>query len=88
MRYNAVYISGNLISQELIDKLDDDSAEGQRPSDFGLESGTRVRQDIARAWTDANDYWKIFKRKLDALKETEKEQLKPETSGPFHSYPY
>lgn len=72
MRYNAVYISGNLISQELIDKLDDDSAEGQRPADFGLETGTRVRQDIARAWTDANDYWKIFKRKSDALKDTEK----------------
>ena len=72
MLYPSIYISGNIISQELIDKLDDDSAEGQRPSDFGLESGTRVRQDIARAWTDANDYWKIFKRKLDALKETEK----------------
>lgn len=72
MRYTAIYISGNLISQELIDKLDDDAYLGQRPADFGLESGTRTRQDIARAWTDANDYWKIFKRKLDALKDTER----------------
>lgn len=72
MYYPSIYISGNIISQELIDKLDDDSAEGQRPADFGLETGTRVRQDIARAWTDANDYWKIFKRKADALKDTEK----------------
>lgn len=71
MPHTAIYISGNLISAELIEKLDDDSAIGQRPSDFGLESGTRVRQDIARAWTDANDYWKIFKRKLDALTDTE-----------------
>ncbi len=72
MRLNSIFVSGNLISQELIDKLDDDNYQGQRPSDFGLESGVRTRQDIARAWTDANDYWKIFKRKLDALKDTEK----------------
>ncbi len=72
MLYPSIYTSGNLISQELIDKLDDDSYLGQRPSDFGLESGIRTRQDIARAWTDANDYWKIFKRKLDALKDTER----------------
>lgn len=72
MPYPSIYISGNLISQELIEKLDDDGYQGQRPSDFGLESGTRVRQDIARAWTDANDYWRIFKRKLDSLKDTER----------------
>lgn len=72
MPYPSIYISGNLISQELIEQLDDDSAVGQRPADFGLESGTRVRQDIARAWTDANDYWRIFKRKLESLKETER----------------
>lgn len=72
MSFTAIYISGNLISQELIEKLDDDSAIGQRPADFGLESGTRVRQEIARAWTDANDYWRIFKRKLEGLKDTER----------------
>jgi hypothetical protein len=69
MVYSSIYISGNLISQELIAKLDDEGAVGQRPADFGLDSGTRVRQEIASAWTDANDYWKIFKRKLDGLRE-------------------
>ena len=68
MVYSSIYISGNLISQELIAKLDDEGAIGQRPADFGLESGARVRQEIANAWTDANDYWKIFKRKPLLLK--------------------
>ena len=72
MIYSSIYISGNLISQELITKLDDEGAIGQRPADFGLESGARVRQEIANAWADANDYWKIFKRKLEALKDTER----------------
>lgn len=72
MVYSSIYISGNLISQELIAKLDDEGVIGQRPADFGLESGARVRQEIANAWTDANDYWKIFKRKLDGLKDTER----------------
>ena len=41
---------------------------GQKPTDFGLDSVTKVKDEIARAWADAQDYWRIFQRKLETLK--------------------
>ncbi|MCQ8104520.1 hypothetical protein NP590_10430 [Methylomonas sp. SURF-2] len=28
----------------------------------------KVKDEVARAWADAQDYWRIFQRKLDTLK--------------------
>lgn len=66
MNYPSIRIEGSILSPDLIDRLED--LPGQRPSDFGLDSGTKVKDEIARAWADAQDYWRIFQRKLDATK--------------------
>ena len=39
---------------------------GQTADNFGLAKTTKTKDEIARAWADALDYWRIFKRKLDA----------------------
>lgn len=63
MIYPSIRIEG-----AILDRLDDDDALGQRPADFGLDTGTKVKDEIARAWADAQDYWRIFQRKLETLR--------------------
>jgi hypothetical protein len=64
--YPSIRIEGAILSPDILDRLDD--AAGQRPADFGLDTGTKVKDEIARAWADAQDYWRIFQRKLETLK--------------------
>ena len=66
MNYPSIRIEGAILSPDIIDRLED--LPGQKPADFGLDSGTKVKDEIARAWADAQDYWRIFQRKLDTLK--------------------
>ena len=66
MNYPSIRIEGAILSPDIIDRLEE--LPGQKPADFGLESGTKVKDEIARAWADAQDYWRIFQRKLDTLK--------------------
>lgn len=66
MIYPSIRIEGAILSPDILDRLDD--AAGQRPTDFGLDTGTKVKDEIARAWADAQDYWRIFQRKLEALR--------------------
>ena len=44
-----------------------DELPGQRPADFGLTGSATVKDEIARAWADAQDYWRIFHRKLETM---------------------
>ena len=66
MNYPSIRIEGSILSPDILEKLDD--ANGQRPADFGLETAIKVKDEIARAWADAQDYWRIFNRKLETLK--------------------
>ena len=67
MNYPSIRIEGAILSPDILGQIED--LPGQRPSDFGLDAGTRVKDEIARAWADAQDYWRIFQRKLEAVKE-------------------
>jgi hypothetical protein len=58
--FNARYI------MDILERIED--MPGQRPADFGLDSSAKVKDEIARAWADAQDYWRIFQRKLETLK--------------------
>ena len=66
MIYPSIRIEGAILSPDIIDRLDD--VPGQRPSEFGFDSSVKVKDEIARSWADAQDYWRIFNRKLDTLK--------------------
>lgn len=66
MSYPSIRIEGNILSPDILERLED--APGQRPADFNLDTGTKVKDEIARAWADAQDYWRIFQRKLESLR--------------------
>jgi methylase of polypeptide subunit release factors len=66
MIYPSIRIEGAILSPDIVDRLDD--LAGQRPADFGLEGTAKVKDEIARAWADAQDYWRIFQRKLESVR--------------------
>ena len=66
MIYPSIRIEGSILSPDILDRLDD--LAGQRPADFGLEGTAKVKDEIARAWADAQDYWRIFQRKLESVR--------------------
>ncbi len=66
MIYPSIRIEGAILSPDILEKLED--IPGQRPVDFGLEPSVKVKEEIARAWADAQDYWRLFNRKLETLK--------------------
>lgn len=66
MNYPSIRIEGAILSPDIIDRIED--LPGQRPADFGLDGTSKVKDEIARAWADAQDYWRIFQRKLESLR--------------------
>lgn len=66
MNYPSIRIEGAILSPDILSQIEE--LPGQKPSDFGLDSGTKVKDEIARAWADAQDYWRIFQRKLESVK--------------------
>jgi type I restriction-modification system DNA methylase subunit len=67
MNYPSIRIEGAILSPDVLDNLEDKS--GQKPRDFGFDPSIKIKDEIARAWADANDYWRIFQRKIEKLKE-------------------
>ena len=66
MNYPSIRIEGAILSPDILSQIEE--LPGQKPADFGLNSGAKVKDEIARAWADAQDYWRIFQRKLEAVK--------------------
>jgi len=66
MNYPSIRIEGAILSPDLLERIED--LPGQKPVDFGLDSSMKVKDEIARAWADAQDYWRIFQRKIETLR--------------------
>jgi len=66
MNYPGIRIEGAILSPDILGHIED--LPGQKPADFGLDSSIKVKDEIVRAWADAQDYWRIFQRKLETLK--------------------
>ena len=67
MNYPSIRVEGAILSPDILGQTEE--LPGQHPSDFALDAGTRVKDEIARSWADAQDYWRIFQRKLETVRE-------------------
>lgn len=65
MNFPSIRIEGAILSPDILEQIEE--LPGQRPSDFGLDASIKVKDEIARAWADAQDYWRIFQRKLEMV---------------------
>jgi len=66
MTFPSIRIEGAILSGELLGKLDAAETPGQRPADFGCDSPGRLKDDIVRAWTHAQNAWRMHRDRLAA----------------------
>src|SRR5690606_634414 len=69
MTFPSIRIEGATLSGELLAKLDSPDTPGQRPADFGFDSQGRLKDEIVRAWTAGQAFYKAFQHKLESVKE-------------------
>jgi hypothetical protein len=67
MKYTCINIQGNLISEEILQKVESGEAQGQLATDFGLEPGSNIRNEIEYAWSRIKLDWKHFNDKSQNL---------------------
>ena len=69
VQYPSIRIEGSILSGDIIDAIEQGEKGFQKAKDFGLEPTSKVKDEIANAWADARDQWRIYRRKVDNLKE-------------------
>lgn len=67
MKYTTINILGNLISEEILQKIERAEADGQLAKDYGLESGANLRSEIEYAWSRIKLDWKHFSDRSQKL---------------------
>lgn len=67
MKYTTINIQGNLISEEILLKVENGEAQGQQAIDFGFEPGSNLRSEIEYAWSRIKIDWKHFSNKYQNL---------------------
>jgi hypothetical protein len=67
MKYTTINIHGNLLSEEILQKIESGEADGQKPVDFGYEPGTNLRSEIEYTWSRIKLDWKHFSEKSTKL---------------------
>lgn len=67
MKYTTINIQGNLLSEEILQKVETAEAAGQQATHFGLEPGANLRSEIEYAWSRIKLDWKHFSEKSQSL---------------------
>ena len=69
LKGRAVHLEGGLFGPDFLERLEAGDLPGQRPADFGIRAGRSVVEEAAEAYRDAQDLWKVFRRRLQRLPE-------------------
>lgn len=69
MRFPCLRVEGGLLAPDLLDRIYDGTAPGQKPADSGLSG--RLESEIAAAWQEALEHWEAFQHRLERLPETD-----------------
>jgi type I restriction-modification system DNA methylase subunit len=67
MKYTTIRIESAILSADILDRIEQGDIAGQLPKDFGFDSRIKVKDEIARAWADAQDLWRIFNRRREKV---------------------
>lgn len=69
MTFTCVRSEGGFMPSEILDAIARGEIQGQRAEDFGFPQGRRLADEIAYAWSAANNYWSAFKTMAERLPE-------------------
>lgn len=79
MKYPTIRIEGSILAGDILENIEKgEGITGQKEADFKIESG-KVKDEIARAWADAQSYWSVFKRRREVLEGEAKQTGTSET---------
>ena len=67
MTYSTITIEGGLISPDLLERIasEGEAFPGQKASDFGLNHGRSLMDQIHQAYSASRKYWDAFSARLD-----------------------
>ena len=72
MRYPSIRIEGPILTGDILEKIAEGEIRGQKPKDFRLGgTATPVKEEIVRAWADAQDLWRMYQRRIGGLGENQ-----------------
>ncbi len=71
MKYTCINIQGNLVSEEILQKVEAGTAEGQTAEKFGLEKNANLKSEIEYAWSRIKLDWKHFSDRNENLPATD-----------------
>lgn len=71
MKYTTIHIEGSILSADILDKIERGDLGGQSPKDFGFDTSYKVKDEIARAWADAQELWRVFRSRMERVKDGE-----------------
>lgn len=71
MKYTTINIEGPILSPDILEAIGNGDRGGQGPKDFGFDVSIKVKDEIARSWADAQELWRIFKGRMERVKENE-----------------
>lgn len=68
MHHPSIRIEGAILTGDILDAIERGDKSGQSPKDFGMPTGSKVKDDIAEAWGAARAFWSACQSRLDRLK--------------------
>jgi hypothetical protein len=68
MTHPSIRIEGAILTGDILDAIERGDKSGQSPKDFGLPTGSKVKDDIAEAWGAARAFWTAYQARLDRLR--------------------
>ncbi|MBX3739963.1 MAG: hypothetical protein KF712_03150 [Akkermansiaceae bacterium] len=68
MHHPSIRIEGAILTGDILDAIERGDKSGQSPKDFGLPTGSKVKDDIAEAWGAARAFWTAYQGRLDRLR--------------------
>lgn len=71
MNFSTIRIEGSILSPDILDKIEADDISAQQAKDFGFDSKIKVKDEISKAWADANSQWKVFRSRMEKVNESE-----------------
>ncbi len=70
MKFETIHIEGGIFSPDILEKLESADLRGQSPKDFGFDAYVKMKDEIARAWSDAQDQYLILMHQREKLGES------------------
>jgi hypothetical protein len=68
MHHPSIRIEGTILTGDILDAIERGDKSGQSPKDFGMPTGSKVKDDIAEAWGAARAFWTAYQGRLDRLR--------------------